>query len=98
MIRRKYLLVPACVAAFCIGCSTPAPVEKAEKKAAPESHAPRIYVSDEVGGTMTVIDSGTYDVIATVPLGKRPRGIHPSPDHKTIYVALSGSRLRSGKF
>ena len=27
------------------------------------------------------------------PLGKRPRGIHASPDHKTIYVALSGSPI-----
>ncbi len=42
---------------------------------------------------MTVIDSATYNVIATVPLGKRPRGIHPSPDRKTIYVALSGSPI-----
>jgi YVTN family beta-propeller protein len=42
---------------------------------------------------MTVIDSGNYNVIATVPLGKRPRGIHASPDHKTIYVALSGSPI-----
>jgi YVTN family beta-propeller protein len=42
---------------------------------------------------MTVIDSGTYKVIATIPLGKRPRGIHASPDHKTIYIALSGSPI-----
>ena len=42
---------------------------------------------------MTVIDSATYKVIATVPLGKRPRGIHASPDRKTIYVALSGSPI-----
>jgi len=33
-------------------------------------------------------------VIATIPLGKRPRGIHASPDRKTIYVALSGSPIR----
>ena len=26
-------------------------------------------------------------------LGKRPRGIHASPDKKTIYVALSGSPI-----
>jgi len=40
-----------------------------------------------------VIDSATYKVIATIPLGKRPRGIHASPDRKTIYVALSGSPI-----
>jgi YVTN family beta-propeller protein len=42
---------------------------------------------------MTVIDSATSNVIATAPLGKRPRGIHASPDRKTIYVALSGSPI-----
>ncbi|HMF77507.1 MAG TPA: beta-propeller fold lactonase family protein, partial [Bryobacteraceae bacterium] len=51
----------------------------------------RIYTSNEVSGDLSVIDSSTLSVIATVPLGKRPRGIHASPDGKTIYVALSGS-------
>src|ERR1700689_1546834 len=58
-----------------------------------ETSEPRIYVTNEVGGDLTVIDSGNYNVLATVPLGKRPRGIHSSPDHKTIYVALSGSPI-----
>ena len=30
-------------------------------------------------------------MVATVRLGKRPRGIRVSPDHTTLYVALSGS-------
>ncbi|HZY72001.1 MAG TPA: beta-propeller fold lactonase family protein [Edaphobacter sp.] len=58
-----------------------------------ESSGPRIYVTNEVSGDMTIIDSGTYKVLETIPLGKRPRGIHASPDHKTIYVALSGSPI-----
>src|SRR5271163_1406767 len=56
-----------------------------------ESTAPRLFVTNEVSGDMTVIDTGTAQVITTIPLGKRPRGIHASPDGKTIYVALSGS-------
>src|ERR1035438_3986028 len=75
------------------GCSNPAPVQQAEIKAPEESSAFRIYVTNEVSGDLTVIDSATYNVIATVPLGKRPRGIHASPDRKTIYVALSGSPI-----
>ncbi len=51
----------------------------------------RVYVTNEISGDLTVIDSNSMDVVATVPLGKRPRGIHPSPDAKTIYVAVSGS-------
>src|SRR5580658_2605111 len=75
------------------GCSSPAPVQPAENKVPADSSAFRIYVTNEVSGDMTVIDSATYNVIATVPLGKRPRGIHASPDRKTIYVALSGSPI-----
>ena len=56
-----------------------------------ESGAYRIYVTNETSGDMSVIDSAKMEVVATVPLGKRPRGIHASPDRKTIYVALSGS-------
>ena len=58
-----------------------------------ETSEPRIYVTNEVSGDLSIIDSGNYNVLATIPLGKRPRGIHPSPDHKTIYVALSGSPI-----
>ena len=58
-----------------------------------ESNAFRLYVTKETSGEMSVIDSATLNVIATVPLGKRPRGIHASPDRKTIYVALSGSPI-----
>src|ERR1700729_703269 len=93
MTSLKYLLFAAGIAAFESSCSRPAAAPKAEKKTAEESSAFRIYVTNEVSGDMTVIDSATYQVIATVPLGKRPRGIHASPDRKTIYVALSGSPI-----
>jgi YVTN family beta-propeller protein len=51
----------------------------------------RVYVTNESSGDLSVIDGSTLEVIATVPLGKRPRGIHASPDKRTIFVALSGS-------
>jgi YVTN family beta-propeller protein len=50
----------------------------------------RVYVTNEGSGDMTVIDPVRQEVTATVSLGKRPRGIHPSPDGKLLYVALSG--------
>jgi YVTN family beta-propeller protein len=53
----------------------------------------RVYVTNETSGDLSVIDGASLEVIATVPLGKRPRGIHASPDKKTIYVALSGSPM-----
>ncbi len=51
----------------------------------------RIYVTNEGSGDMTIIDSSNMEVVETVKLGKRPRGIHASPDKSTIYVALSGT-------
>ena len=52
--------------------------------------AHRIYVSNEGSGDMTVIDGGTLKVLATIKLGKRPRGIQASPDGKTLFIALTG--------
>ncbi len=51
----------------------------------------RIYVSNEKSGDVTVINGSDNQVLATIPVGKRPRGIHASPDGKTVYVALSGT-------
>lgn len=51
----------------------------------------RIYVSDENGGRVVVIDAANDEVIARIPVGKRPRGIRVSPDGKSVLVALSGS-------
>ncbi len=54
------------------------------------AHAGRAYVSNEDGHTVTVIDTDKNEVISTIPVGKRPRGIQLSHDGKTLYVALSG--------
>src|SRR6204780_3674408 len=75
------------------GCKSSPPPEHATQPAPAETSEPRIYVTNEVSGDLSIIDSGNYNVLAPVPLGKRPRGIHSSPDHKTIYVALSGSPI-----
>src|SRR6478752_366220 len=52
-----------------------------------------ICVSNERGGDVSIIDAASRKVIATIPVGKRPRGIHASPDGRTLYVALSGSPI-----
>ena len=56
-----------------------------------EPTACTLFVSNERSGDVTVIDGGTDAVVATIPVGKRPRGIHSSPDARLLYVALSGS-------
>jgi len=51
----------------------------------------RLYVSDESGGNVVVVDPVAAKVLATIPVGKRPRGIAVSGDGTRLYVALSGS-------
>lgn len=53
----------------------------------------QVYVSNERSGDVTVIDGTTFKAVATFPVGKRPRGIHASPDGKSVYVALSGTPI-----
>jgi YVTN family beta-propeller protein len=53
----------------------------------------RLYVSDETGGNVVIVDPQQAAVIARIPVGKRPRGIQISPDHRRAYVALSGSPM-----
>jgi YVTN family beta-propeller protein len=52
--------------------------------------AERAYVSNEDDGTVTVIDADRGAAIATIAVGKRPRGLALSPDGKLLYVAVSG--------
>jgi YVTN family beta-propeller protein len=53
----------------------------------------QVYVTNERSGDVTIIDGATNKVVTTIPVGKRPRGIHPGPDGGTIYVALSGTPI-----
>src|SRR3954453_20490643 len=57
----------------------------------PAEHSYRVYVSNEVSGDLTIIDPVKMEALATLPLGKRARGLHPRPDGKLIYGALIGS-------
>ena len=55
----------------------------------------QVFVSNERSGNVTVIDGGDFHVMATITVGKRPRGIHASPDGKIVYVALSGTPIEA---
>lgn len=56
-----------------------------------ESSNYQVFVSNERSGDVTVIDGSTDAVVATFPVGKRPRGIHATPDGRRVFVTLSGS-------
>jgi YVTN family beta-propeller protein len=52
--------------------------------------AERAYVSNEDGHTVSVVDTERAEVVATISVGKRPRGLKLTRDGSRLFVALSG--------
>src|SRR5438105_10842023 len=77
MIERTVPVRAAALAALCLASAWPAPVRD-----------PQLWVSNEVGNSISVIAPRTNTVTATITVGKRPRGMALSPDGHTVYVAL----------
>src|SRR5205807_1294211 len=80
--------------AFAAGCGRSEPTRTDTRAPSDASSAPpavAVYVTNEASGDLTVIDASSQAAIATIPLGKRPRGLAVSPDRSLLYVALSGS-------
>jgi PQQ-dependent catabolism-associated beta-propeller protein len=57
---------------------------------APAADADRAYVSNEDGHSVTVLDTQRAEVIETIEVGKRPRGLKLSSDGARLFVAVSG--------
>jgi YVTN family beta-propeller protein len=53
----------------------------------------QVFISNEKSGDVTVINGSDNKVLATIAVGKRPRGIHAGADGKKVYVALSGTPI-----
>jgi YVTN family beta-propeller protein len=54
------------------------------------AEAARLYVSNEDGHSVTVLDADSADTIATIAVGKRPRGMKLDLDGSRLFVAVSG--------
>jgi YVTN family beta-propeller protein len=50
-----------------------------------------LYATNEDSNDVSVIDGASNKVVATVPIGKRPRGLKLNPDGSRLYVAVSGA-------
>jgi YVTN family beta-propeller protein len=51
----------------------------------------RVYVANEVGNSLSVIDGPTNRVVATVPVGATPRGVAVNPSTGRVYATNYGS-------
>jgi len=57
---------------------------------APVADADRAYVSNEDGHSVTVLDTQRAEVIETIEVGKRPRGLKLTSNGARLFVAVSG--------
>jgi YVTN family beta-propeller protein len=85
LLTEMYASDMRCFFAICFSCFVAAGVLRAE------SPAYLVFASNERSGDVTVIDGNNDEVVATFTVGKRPRGIHATPDGKRLFVTLSGS-------
>src|SRR5438045_9548751 len=59
--------------------------------------AATLFITNERGGTITVVDATSNKPIATVSAGVRPRGIVLAPDGKRLYAAAGHGRDNPGR-
>jgi YVTN family beta-propeller protein len=59
--------------------------------AGPAAAGPTAWVSNERDNTVSVIDVDTLEVVDTIPVGQRPRGLVFSPDYARLYICASDS-------
>src|SRR5258708_6794598 len=50
-----------------------------------------VEVTNQLDGTVSVINTQTNRVIATMPAGRAPEGVAVTPDRRHVYVADNGS-------
>jgi YVTN family beta-propeller protein len=55
----------------------------------------RIYVTNQLDNTASVIDGETHKIVATVRVGVSPAHMAVSPDRRSVYIANTGSNTVS---
>src|SRR5918994_2055149 len=92
-MRMKFTAFVVCAFLLTSCTRSEPPASETAPAAAPSFAAGRLFVTNEQGGDISVVDVAAQRVVATIPVGKRPRGIRLSPDGSLLYVALSGSPI-----
>ena len=99
LVRPALFVAAAAVCVLAAGCGQNPPRSEAPAATAPAAApvpAVRVYVTNETSGDLTVIDAATQAVIATAPLGKRPRGIQVEPGRQVAVRRAQRLAARAG--
>ena len=49
----------------------------------------KVYVADEAGDTVTVLDATSFAKLATIPVGREPHNVQVSPDGRWAWVTIN---------
>jgi YVTN family beta-propeller protein len=85
MVSSLLAVVGLAIAAFVVACLV-APASTLAQNA---------YITNEASDTVSVINTATDTVIATIPVGDAPRGVAVSPDGRKVYITSVGSNTVS---
>jgi len=87
---QKLSIGAACAAILLASCGQPS---GSLGNASGAPRGPLLYVSNETGGSVDVVDPARGALVQRIAVGKRPRGIVLSHDRTRVFVALSGSPI-----
>src|SRR5260370_15179660 len=82
------LLLASGLLAACATSPAPGPAGAADACTAAGA---RVYVTNQLDDTVSVINGRTNQVTATVPAGNAPEGVAVAPDDRRVYIADNGS-------
>src|SRR5207248_2644832 len=91
MISRSTVMLGVAILLTAGGSVSCAASRSTEGPAAPA----RIYVTNQLDNTASVIDGATHKVVATVPVGVAPAQMAVSPDRRSVYIANTGGNTVS---
>jgi YVTN family beta-propeller protein len=61
-----------------------------------QSPAQNAYIASGLSNNVSVIDTATNTVTATIPVGRSPEGVAVTPDSRKVYVANVSSNTYGG--
>jgi YVTN family beta-propeller protein len=91
MIRRSAVPLSVAILLALVGGAGCETSPSAENPAAPA----RIYVTNQLDNTASVIDGATHKTVKTLRVGVSPAQMAVSPDRKSVYIANTGSNTVS---